>query len=167
MNERTVHAVGKSTAPDRQLFVVEVPTLADLPSAFELPSVHFVCFLACDATTIQDQVIAIAARRLLSTGGVYFCAWGPGCERLNDVVDTVVLQHLPAEDESNVVMTTWHSDESLDSALWFSVFTAEPADAYAGSCKAMLAIVVGNSNWGERVRGRLSDPERFTSEVLA
>jgi len=162
-----MEAVGISSEPDRQLFVVEVTTLADLPSVFGLPSEHFVCFMACDATAIQDQLIAAAARRLVLAGGVYFCAWGPGCERVHDIVDTVALEHLPTEDESNLIMTTWHSDDSLDSALWFSVFTAEPADAYAGSCQAMLAIVVGNSIWAEQVRRRLGDPERFTSEVVA
>ncbi len=64
----------------------------------------------------QESVgeISRVAEVLLGSGGVYFCTWGNGCERVHDIIE---VDPDPADD--SVVMTTWHDDETLDEALWF------------------------------------------------
>jgi hypothetical protein len=157
--------VGRAGEDNRQLFLVKAPDL-ELRLDLRVASRHFVCFLACDASGIADSVISAAARNLLEAGAVYFCVWGPECERVHDLIDQVVREQLPDEDDQTVIMTTWHERESLDDALWFSVFTASAADAYADSCRALVAIVVANGNWTSHVKARLEDPSRFNAEVL-
>ena len=162
-----IKRAGRTTEPDRELFLVEAPTLAQVGLDLRVPSRHFVCFLACDPTGVPDEVIANAARHLLSAGCVYFCTWGPDCERVHDLVDDAIRERIPDETQDTVILTTWHARETLDEALWFSVFTACPADAYANACGAVVAIVVGNDAWSSAVMSRLNDPVRFNAEVLA
>ena len=62
----------------------------------------------------------------LRSGMVYFCAWGPGCERFHDIVDEVVVEDQMGErifvgnNESDTIMTTWHDDEPLHEVSIFS-----------------------------------------------
>ncbi len=52
-------------------------------------------------------------------------AWGPRCTTWDDSVDLAVVgsgEHEIAEDD--FVMTTWHDDESLESAMWYAQFNA-------------------------------------------
>ncbi|MEQ1716003.1 MAG: hypothetical protein ABL907_08470 [Hyphomicrobium sp.] len=63
------------------------------------------------------------ARQLIGAGAFYVCTWGIDCERMHDAVDNAGMEREQLEprslEEYPVVMTTWHSKESLDEALWF------------------------------------------------
>ncbi len=106
---------------------VSVPSLDDLRlGPGSLPSPHFSCLLVCDARSWSDEIILAAADHLLDRGLAYFCAWGPDCERVHDLVDDAILRsevdgpnYLHGDDERYPVLTTWHSEETLDEALWY------------------------------------------------
>src|SRR5229473_3161696 len=88
--------------------------------------------------------------------GVQTCAlpisWGPDCERVHDNFDQIaVLRDLEQKDD-NVIMTTWHSDESLEEGVWFLVNCAFPTQAYEESCKAWIVAPIGNAEWEQRIR---------------
>jgi hypothetical protein len=55
---------------------------------------------------------------LMGRGAVYLAFWGVRCEEAHDIADRVREQFTPA-DSDDVVITTWHSDESLVDYLWF------------------------------------------------
>lgn len=63
------------------------------------------------------------ARALIDAQAFFVCAWGLKCERMHDTVDDASLEreHLEQRlaDEVPVVMTTWHSQDSLEAAFWF------------------------------------------------
>jgi len=69
----------------------------------------------------------IVAHSALKSGMVYFCAWGPDCERFHGIVDEVVVEDDIGErlffgkNRSDTIMTTWHDDEPLNEALDFFV----------------------------------------------
>jgi hypothetical protein len=61
----------------------------------------------------------------------------------------------------DVVMTTSHDDESLDDALWFSLFTAFPPDVEA---RAVLAV--SEETWASEIELRFADCKRWSADVL-
>lgn len=63
---------------------------------------------------------------LVRAGCRYMMAWGKDCSAWDDSVDLAVLEkfdfgEIPQDD---FVMTTWHADDTLDEAFWFSQFCA-------------------------------------------
>jgi hypothetical protein len=152
--------IGRSEIGERELFSLALPDLASLPESFSLPSRHFVAFLAADAAGADEAVLAEFSRRLLRAGCVYFCAWGAGCERVHDVFDGECLDIEP------VIMTTWHSEDSLDKALWFFTSVAFPDDGYWETCRSGLAISVGRPDWDEQIRKRLADLDSLTRDAV-
>jgi len=62
---------------------------------------------------------------LVSSGCRYMMAWGPASTTWDDSVDWSDLAARKfKEDDSRFVMTTWHDDETLENAFWYSQFCA-------------------------------------------
>ncbi len=62
---------------DRDLFVLDVDTPEQLPERISLSNPRFACLVAWDAREASDEEAADVARKLLDSGAVYICAWGP------------------------------------------------------------------------------------------
>ena len=146
---------------------MEVSALADIPVRIEMPSPRFVCLVAMDATLNSQDELAALAKKLLSSGAVYVCAWGPGCDAVGFAVDLEYIGPNPPPVMDKVVMTTTHSTDLLEDAIWFALNCAWPDEAYWDGCDSMLGLVVGNTNWATEVRTALEDPRRFTASVVA
>ncbi|MDB6019130.1 MAG: hypothetical protein JWR19_3619 [Pedosphaera sp.] len=152
--------IGRNKVSERELFSLSLADFTSLPDPISLPGKHFIAFLAADATNIDTETLQKFASRLLDAGCVYFCAWGADCERVHDIFDDVSLSIEP------VIMTTWHSTDSLDEALWFFVYNAYPDDGYSDACRSNLAITVGHPEWAEQIGKRLADLDTFNRDVL-
>jgi hypothetical protein len=137
-----------------------LPDFSAMPDSISLPTRHFVALLATDATGVNAAVLAEFSRRLLRAGCVYFCAWGPDCERVHDVFDGECFDVEP------VIMTTWHAEDSLDEALWYFVSCAFPDDGYRDTTRTALAISIGRPDWHEQIRRRLADLESLARDVV-
>ncbi|MDE3187406.1 MAG: hypothetical protein KGM96_07775 [Acidobacteriota bacterium] len=133
----------------RRFCVGNVPSVQDVAAVLDSISTHFVLFLALDATKVKNEVLQKIARALLDRGMVYLCAWGPDCERVHDLVDQ---QRAPVEPEGEIVMTSWHSKESLSEALWFFANCAEPTEGFETTCRDWVAISVANEAWEMEIR---------------
>ena len=59
------------------------------------------------------------------------------------------------EDESSIVMTTWHTNDSLEDAAEFFRDAVTPQGRYA-SCDLWLAAAVGHPEWAARLRTELT-----------
>ena len=137
---------------ERDLFFLSVGKLEDFPESVSIPSQKFAVFLALDATGLHHTVISKIVRQLLHIGAVYFCCYGPDCERVHDIIDEEIVQASLAKDnEWSGIMTTWHNDEPLIDALCFFVFNSHETDRYSGLCKAGVAISCGNSDWDQEI----------------
>ena len=140
--------------------VIELDSL-HWPSSLRIPSRRFRLFIAADVTGISTEMIADFAHNALKSGMVYFCSWGPDCERFHDIVDELVVADELGEgmfvalDPDDVIMTTWHDDESLEEALDFFVNYSCPTDGFAPDSDYWLAFCVNNSAWTEKIRKRL------------
>jgi hypothetical protein len=120
---------------------------------------HFVLFLAWDALGVSEDAVVQLARELVRKGLAYLVAWGPDCERVHDLFDSVDVE---LNSDSNigpetVIMSTWHDKEPLTEALWFSLNTAYPAPPYNETAVATIAVAIGNAAWGAAIHGYLAD----------
>jgi hypothetical protein len=152
--------VGFDDITERELFCIVASSFGELPSSFAFPSKRFVALLVADTTQTDVPTLSQFAESLLASGCVYFCEWGPGCERVHDVMDECSLEIEP------VIMTTWHADESLDKALYFFLRNTWSDEGYSEDVSA-LAITVGNAEWAAQVEHRLRDRDSLTEDVLA
>lgn len=139
-------------APDQKFPVIEVPDLV-WPPELEVPSKRFRLLVAADTTNLSTEAAADFALAALNHGMVYFCSWGPDCERFHDIVDDVILgddltqQKFSGPKAGDVIMTTWHADETLEEALDFFAMSAVPTEGFAAESDFRLVICVGNSDW--------------------
>ena len=159
MGDPFLRPVGKSSAPDRELFVAEVTDLGEWPETLDLSASAFVAFTAVDAHGVPWEALVQLGRKLVQQGCVYLCAWGPDCGRVHDAIDIAAIELSPAVGH---VMTTWHDDEPLDDALYFSLF-----DAWDEEGKASAVIALTAPQWREEIERRLRDSEGLRRELLA
>jgi hypothetical protein len=59
---------------------------------------------------------------LVQSGCFYMMAWGRDCTLWHDAVDwaSLVKNNYEIKSDDDLIMTTWHDDESLDEVLWFA-----------------------------------------------
>jgi len=75
---------------NKRFVVVECNSLI-WPSELQIPSKRFRLFVAADASRASVEVVSEFAQAALKQGMVYFCAWGPDCQRFEDIVDENVV----------------------------------------------------------------------------
>jgi hypothetical protein len=121
-------------------------------------------FIAADARNVSTDTIARVAKRLLVSGLIYVCVWGPNCKRVHDIFDDIRAGDGSIE-SSFTLMSTWHSDEPLEEALWFFIECAFPLDTEMATT-SHLAITVGSSDWAASVRHALSDLAAFKARMV-
>jgi hypothetical protein len=159
MNE--IVSLGSDPRTGRDLFMLDVSAPSRIPDAISLSSQHFICFIACDGLIWSIDDIGEAAARLARSGAVYFCIWGPDCERVHDVVDEVLVGARGDIGNDEVVPTTWHDEEELREALGFAARVAKPATAYEKTCSSILAISVAHGHWPQAILALLSNPQHL------
>ena len=158
--------IGRNNVSERDLFLLSNPSIPEVPGNLDLSSKYFGVLLACDARNIADAVVVNLARSLIAQGMRYFCSWGNDCERVHDLVDSEIVENDPDETSDSVIITMWFDDKSLDEALWQFLYVAFPANDYAEDCHADLAIIIGNSEWAEQAKNRLSDLNALNKDVV-
>jgi hypothetical protein len=129
------------------------------PAHFQPSSKYFRLFVAADATGTPTEQISRFAAEALTNGMVYCCTWGPGCERVHDIVDeTLVTSQVfgpgsfaPATHD-DTLMTIWHDRDSLEDALEFFVCNSRPTVSYLDESSVWLILSVANPVWSAAVR---------------
>ena len=145
-----VRHLGRERSHPREVYLLSIERLSDLPSRLKVPCQRFVMLLTAD-TTGADLDKTVLADSILGAGCVYFCAWGPGCEAMHDVVDDVFLERIDYAPDKGVLMTTWHDSEPLADAVEFALLSAWPDDYYLDGCGAVVLAVSGNDAWASEI----------------
>ncbi len=135
---------GRQKSSGREILSLAVPRLEQLPRDLGFNSHHCVLFLAIDATVLADEQLFSLVEWVMDQSAVYVCVWGPGCERVHDVINETIVEFDHPKSDETVIMTTWHDDESLEEALWFALNDAMPASAYSDSCSVVIAVSIGS-----------------------
>lgn len=152
--------------PDKRFAVIQVPDLV-WPPTLEVPSKRFRLLVAADSTNLSTQAVADFTLAALNQGMVYLCSWGPDCERFHDIVDDVILgdsltqQKFSGPKAGDVIMTTWHADETLEEALDSFAISALPTEGFLPESDFRLVICVGSSDWAATANKFLESAEFF------
>ena len=117
--------------------------------------------MAADVTRTPTELISEFANAALTSGMVYFCAWGQDCERFHDIVDELIVEDeigarlFAGADAGDTIMTTWHKADTLEEALDFFINLAEPTSGLDRNSDYWVAVCVNNSEWAAEIRRRL------------
>jgi hypothetical protein len=127
---------------------------------------YFGVFLVCNAEGRDDKTIIEFAEGILEKGAVFFSFWGTDCERVHDLFDEAIVQNDPDETDTSVRLTTWHTGESLDEALWSFLNVSFPADDYQEQCHTELMLVVDNDDWAAHLKMRIHEQLQLVKDVI-
>ena len=108
-----------------------------------------------NAKGVPDDSILEGAKKLVSGGLACLCAWGPDCERVHDLFDDAALEVGAALSGDDTIMTTWHSDESLEEALRFFVEDAFVTSGFEGTCKDWIIAPISNPVWERLIQSKI------------
>ncbi len=158
--------LGHDAISDRDLYMLALDRIEELPADFRLPSRHFVCLIVGDTRHLGEGDIHRFAATLLRAGAVYVCAWGPGSDRVQDLLDDAILMSDYESSGEASIPTTAH-DEEIGEALHFLLFCTGAAPAYEESCHAALALLIGSSEHVAVVQQALEDPRAFVAAFCA
>lgn len=147
--------LGYHSGSDRNVFLLELEEAHSAWPSIKLPSL-FACFCALDACEMSVSEISDFCEKLLRSGCVYLCAWGPGCERVHDIMDEIIVGDNPPESSFADIMTTDHAHDSLTEALDFFLLWAEPHDESRADCRSALIVVVANLVWRAEISSYIS-----------
>jgi len=140
------------------------------PTILGIPSRRFRLLVVADVTEIPTDIISQFANAALKSGMVYFCAWGPGCERFHDIVDEVCVEDdlgarlFVGPNSHDVIMTTWHPNDTLDEAVEYLINSASawPTDGFTADSDLWIAICINNSEWAATIRRLFGEANRRT-----
>ena len=144
-------------APARVLYLCPVESVGDLPNKIQPSSPNFGLLLAMDARGEANQEILEAGAKLVEKGLACFCAWGPDCERVHDLFDEAARKKNDELTGDDVIMTTWHSRDTLIEAMWFFIHAAFPTQSFEPSCVDWIIAPIRNRDWEQEVRTKIRD----------
>ena len=139
-------------ADEKRFTVLDLPML-EWPTSLTLPTRRFRLFVAADTLDSSVEEISSIALAALNAGMVYCCAWGRGCERFHDIVDECITEDdigerkLAGANGNDVVMTTWHENDSLREALDFFATCAVPTDGLTEDSDFRIVVCVRHPEW--------------------
>ena len=157
-----IEKLGRNSPTGHTLYFLAVSDPGEIPD-ISLCSPNFCVLLLWDVTNLEPAKLVSVGRKLITAGGTYFCCWGPECETLHDAIDHAAPEF---DDDETVIMTTWHSDEVLEDAIWFFLNSAFPHETFEETTKSMLAICVNNREWASKCRQALANSSEFSKNWL-
>jgi len=145
------------------VYYCHIERLAELKT-LDYPSRFFTILLCANFEQETVDSLSSLTNILIEKGNLYFCAWGPGCERAHDIYDETLVERELNGGKELLVMTTWHDDEPLEEALWFMLFCAMVEDEKWDNCSSII-ITVGNNQWRQKVESYVSDISTFNDRM--
>lgn len=153
----SVPAESLQPEPDVRLVNLESP----YPIVSPFHGDEFALLLVTCTTIGKDDRLRIADE-IESSGASYVCCWGVDCELWHDSVDWANIEKYPEGDvpDEALILTTWHSNESLDEAAWHWLNCGVTSDLIPA--KRFLAVVLDGD---EETIGRLRVLGRHRGEL--
>jgi hypothetical protein len=142
--------------PEKAFYLCSAASIENLPDKTTHSTANFGLFVALNANEIADDKILQSAKKLLSIGLACLCTWGPDCERVHDLFDVAARGINSELSGDDVIMTTWHSRESLEDALWFFVHAAIVTGKFEKTCKDWIIAPIANPEWEQLIRNKFA-----------
>jgi hypothetical protein len=130
---------------------------------------YFTCLLVNNDKTININEACSFLSKLIADGMVYLCTWGKNCELLHDLTDEILTDPRDKklfkmqQNENTLIMTTWHNNETLAEALWFTIYNAMPSNNYFDKTKNMITIIINNNKLYNKIKRYLLNVDKLTA----
>jgi len=145
-----------SDFPEKVFHLCPADSIESLGNEVSPSDAHFALFVAMNAQGVADNEVLRGAQQLFSKGLACLCAWGPDCERIHDLFDVAARDINSKLSGDDVIMTTWHSRESLEEALWFFVHTAFVTEKFEKTCKDWIIAPISNLEWFDLIKSKFA-----------
>lgn len=129
------------------------------------PTPHFVLLLAANYFSIDQKEMIDVATDLIKKGNAYLCAWGDGCSNGDTNWDIAAVESESEKKYGFFTMTTWHEDESLEEAIWYSLNVAY-VDEHIWDTTSVVLATIENEDWKNQIEQICSKPEEFKLRIL-
>jgi hypothetical protein len=161
----TPESVNRKDGVGRDVYYLTARTLDSITGP-DFPGRYFTLFIAADFSVYNVGDLNNLAKKMLDAGVVYVCTWGNDCEKMHDIFDEIIVEReIDKGGDGTCILTTWHSKDTLDEALWFALCSAFPDDKYKDMCRSILAMTIGDTT-GDLVRTRLMDIQKLNRDIL-
>lgn len=131
----------------------------------EFPTSHFVLLLAANYFPIDQEEMIEVATNLISKGNAYLCAWGGGCTNGDTNWDIAAVESEAEKKYGFFTMTTWHEDESLEEAVWYSL-NAAYVDEHIWDTTSVILVTIEDEEWKAQIEEICSNPLDFNRRLL-
>jgi len=142
--------------PEKRFFLCSCDSWEQVVANAQPSSKHFGLLLVGDAKECSDEILIHIADDLQEKGLAYLCAWGEGCNRVEDIFDEVYvgreLDGKVRASGDDTLMTTSHRDDALSDAVWFFAHCAWPTKHFASDCKDWIVAVIADKKSAAYVR---------------
>jgi len=140
--------IDKKDSFGREIYLVSVEKVDDLDvTNLSLNSRYFTLMIINNNHV--NELYFEKCKHLILHGLAYMRAWGSECSLLDSLFDeaSVMLEvdegiKICRSDE-DVIMTTWHENESLDSAIDYFLRKTEPTKMFNSECNSSIILQVG------------------------
>jgi hypothetical protein len=129
----------------------------------ELPQPYFISTFFFHNTGWNHNDLRRLLRRLIRNGCAYLLFHGHECEHAHDLADEL---RPPEETDENVIMTTWHKDESLKDILFDTFIASHPAEDYMDNCSSYAIFSFGSTEENAEVERLLGDLEATIKQAV-
>lgn len=149
-------SIGQRGNPPRPVYLAHVPSLEAVVE-LSFPRQVFTTLLCADAEGAAVELVSRSVDHLIDGGCRGFSAWGPDCERVHDIFDETLCdpdtgRALP------FISTTWHTEDSLEEAIWFVLHRLNQEGALADNY-ATVVLTVGDAEWRTQAEQALKHPD--------
>lgn len=141
-NSSESHLVGPEIIDGRSIFQLFLSSPDQWPEKLDRGSQRYALLIAGDSSRWTLRQTDTLVSRALDSGAIYVCALGRGCEQLELAFDMECVSRNPRPRVDSVIMTTAHHD--MAEAVFFFLNCAKPAPRYLKSCKAWVAVTIGD-----------------------
>lgn len=152
---------------DSPLFAYHLHDASEALPELSFDTPHFLCLIGGDFTKIPPRDLVRLVSELLNRGACYFLCWGRGCETAHDLIDDMLIGDERFASEETDIMTTWHSDQSIDDALFYLLCAAWPAEGYTDQPSARFSLLINEADAFDSVSAALEAPAEFIARTSA
>jgi hypothetical protein len=143
--------------PEKVFYLCPTDSIENLGEKITPSNANFGLFVAMNASGVADESILQGAKQLLSKGLVCLCTWGSDCERVHDRFDVAARGINSELSGDDVIMTTWHADETMEEALWFFVHAAFVTKKFDKTCKDWIIAPISSPEWEHLIRSKFGE----------
>lgn len=153
---------------ERAIVLLSVSTIEEFNlKALPQLSKYFTLFIA-NNNEVNKSVYKNKANEIIKSGLAYLCTWGKECKKIHDIFDeeevSLEIDNVVDPNDDNVIITTWHNDESFKEALWYFLKNTLPTEKYYSECNFSLVLVIGNSIKLEKIKFYLENQNLLDEE---